>query len=159
MTRDEFEHLLAVHGADLERWPQAARGRAQALIRRDSACAAVREATAALDARLARSSAAGPTAEDLAAGARVAARLAGMPLPKQTAGAPVRWLPSWLLALDLRPSWPSLAALAGMALLGFFAGLTVVHPEFLDAAPGRTVVAADLSAIVFEPGPTGGSAL
>ncbi|MFG1422358.1 hypothetical protein [Roseixanthobacter liquoris] len=162
MTHDEFEHLRVAHGADVSLWPEPARRRALDLMARDASVADLLAGHAALDARLARAVAAGPAAQDLAAGHRIAARLATLPLPPQGARAPVRWLPSWLLALDLRPAWPSIAALAGMAALGFLAGLNVVHPSLFDPAlaPGaHPQVAADLSTIVFEPGPVEESAL
>ncbi|MFH1556587.1 MAG: hypothetical protein ABII76_17310 [Pseudomonadota bacterium] len=162
MTHDEFEHLLVAHGADVSLWPEPARRRARGLMARDPSLAHLLTTHAALDARFARALSGGPVAQNLAAGRRVAARLAALPLPKQDARAPVRWLPSWLLALDLRPAWPSIAALAGMAALGFLAGLNVVDPGPLDAAMGdgaRPQVIADLSTIVFEPGPPEESAL
>ncbi|MFG1425626.1 hypothetical protein [Roseixanthobacter glucoisosaccharinicivorans] len=162
MTQDEFEHLLVAHGADVSLWPEPARRRARDLMARDPSVAGLLAAHAALDVRVARAVAAGPAAQDLAAGRRIAARLAALPLPPQGTRAPVRWLPSWLLALDLRPAWPSIAALAGMAALGFLAGLNVVDPSPLDATmPALThpQMTADLSTIVFEPGPPEESAL
>lgn len=162
MTHDEFEHLLVARGADVALWPEPARRRAREVMARDPSLAGLLATHAALDVRLARARSAGPGAQDLAAGRRVAARLAALPLPKQDARAPVRWLPSWLLALDLRPAWPSIAALAGMAALGFLAGLSVISPSQLDAAMGdgaHPQVTADLSMIVFEPGPPEESAL
>ncbi|MFG1399381.1 hypothetical protein [Roseixanthobacter pseudopolyaromaticivorans] len=162
MTHDEFEHLLVAHGADISLWPAPARRRALDLMARDGSVAVLLASHAALDTRLARDVAAGPVAQDVAAGGRIATRLAALPLPKQDARAPVRWLPSWLLALDLRPAWPSIAALAGMAVLGFLAGFNVVNPTLFDqamAVGAHPQVSADLSTIVFEPGPVEESAL
>jgi hypothetical protein len=70
-----------------------------------------------------------------------------------------RW-PTELLDLDFAPAWPRLAALAGVAALGFVIGLSDLAP--ITAGPnadeGATVVAdVDLGAVVFAPDPLPGT--
>lgn len=85
--------------------------------------------------------------------ARVLAALAAKPLPRQHGRPGNRW-PNILLDWDFTPAWPRVAALAGCAALGFAIGLAGLDARF-DAG-ARTVAAADLSALVFEPEPLTG---
>ena len=88
-----------------------------------------------------------------ASAARVLAALATKPLPRQRGKLLSRW-PDVLLSWDFTPAWPRVAALAGCAVLGFAIGLAGLGPHFEPGA--TTIVAADLSSIVFEPEPLTG---
>lgn len=153
MTAEELERLIARFGADLALWPAEPRARALALAERDPSARALMEESAALDLRIAEAVARPPTADE-AAVRRLAARLAA--LPPQGRRPAFGWLPLWLTGLDLAPAWPSIAALAGMAALGFVVGSSAGAP-WLDPG-GRRMEAAprvDVSSILFEPGPIG----
>lgn len=155
MTGDELERSTIRFGADLSRWPVDERARAEALLARDGAARRLLAQTAALERRISDAAALRP-ASDAADAARVVAALFAAPLPRQGRRLPVRWLPEWLIALDLSPAWPSIAALAGMAVLGFMVGTSGVEPVLGRAAGGgRGAPGTDVSAVVFEPGPLG----
>jgi hypothetical protein len=140
MTRQQFEHLLDTYGADLQRWPEAHRQAARALVAQDDAARAALDAAARLDALLDHF--APPAPSDAAA--RVAAALSALP-PQ---GAP----PGWWAALaelwwELRavPRIPSIVAVLLCGLVVGFASLGLTH------LGGSRV---DLSALLFEPTPS-----
>lgn len=158
MTPADIERLIARHGADRAFWPDALRQEAERLARRDPSARALLAESDALHARLVAATRSHP--QDLASGRRVTAALFATPLPPQNARGPAGWLPSrlpsWLVSLDLAPSWPSIALLAGMAMLGFVIGTGTggfgllpgeLHPPQLSGG--------DISTIVFEPDPLG----
>lgn len=152
MTREDFERFLIRHGTDVALWPQAPRIAAEALLAKDAAARALLAEEIALERRL--SGAARLTTEaDTRPAHRVARALSNAPLPRQSRRHPVLWLPDWLIALDLRPAWPSIAALAGMALLGFMVGSSETLVGIGSGA--RAGATTDVSAVVFEPGPIG----
>lgn len=156
MTHDAFERCLIRFGADLDRWPADLRAQAQRLLAQDAAARALLEEEATLDRRMAR--AAALRTGDTAPAARVSGALSRAALPRQSRGLWLRWLPSWLVAVDLGPAWPSIAALAGMALLGFLVGLSGTLP-LVGGKGARGLTGTDVSAVVFEPGPIGGGVL
>ncbi|MFG1184478.1 hypothetical protein [Xanthobacter aminoxidans] len=152
MTREEFEHLLIRHGTDIALWPPASRIAAEALLATDVAARSLLADEIALERRLAGAARLASEA-DMRPARRVTLALANAPLPRQSRRHPVLWLPDWLIALDLRPAWPSIATLAGMALLGFMVGSSDTLVSIGPAA--RAGATTDVSAVVFEPGPIG----
>ena len=150
MTLARFQLLLDVHGADPARWPQPERDAAERLSAADAAAAAALESARALDALIARDTAAHADATG------VLRALAARPLPPQRRRFLWRCWPSELLTLEFAPAWPRLAALAGVAVLGFAIGLTDLGPITLTTnSEDLTSIVADndLGAVVFAPDP------
>jgi hypothetical protein len=86
------------------------------------------------------------------AGARILQKLARLPLPPQRG----RWWPASLLAVDLSPAWPRIAALAGAAVLGLTIGLAAPDPGALDRIAVASA-ATDLDLNLFDPEPLTGA--
>ncbi len=101
MDLQRFRWLLDAYGADLERWPEAERDAARALLIRSPEAAEARRETAELDRLMWQPGPAPSTASIERVVARVAAAAGGV---RRTA------------------LWPQVALLAGMAVLGFAAG-------------------------------------
>jgi hypothetical protein len=152
VTRPQFQRLLETYGADLQRWPEAHRRAARALIGQDDAARAALQAAARLDALLDRFDP--PAPPDAAA--RITAVLRA--LPPQGGGAelddrPIAGRgPGWAAALaelwwELRavPRIPSMVAAVLLGLVVGFASLGLAH------LGGGHV---DLSALLFEPTPS-----
>jgi len=154
LSRRALEEALARHGSEITLWPPQLRAGAHALFLADPQARRLLTQAQDLDGLIHRGLSGPAAAEDHAAARRVTARLAARPLPAQARRMAV--LPGWLLNFDLRPAWPSIAALAGMAMLGFLLGSHAVGPGGLAppfAAQRVTVADADVSAIMFEPDP------
>ena len=150
MTLARFQHLLDVHGADLARWPQPHRAAAERLLATDRTAASARAQARALDALIARET---PAEADPT---RVLRALAARPLPPQRRRFLWRGWPSELLTLDFVPAWPRVAALAGVAALGFVIGLVDLGPMTVGANGEDTasiVADNDIGAVVFAPDP------
>lgn len=150
MTLARFQHLLDVHGADFARWPQSQRAEAERLLAGDSAAAAALAQARALDALIAREA---PADTDATA---ILRRLVQRPLPPQRRRFLWRQWPSELLTFDFAPAWPRLAALAGVAALGFAIGLVDLGPMTVGANaedPVAIVADNDIGAVVFAPDP------
>jgi hypothetical protein len=149
MTLARFQHLLDVHGADLARWPQPERAPAERFLTTDAGAAAVFAQARALDALIVRDAA----GELDAMG--VLRALSARPLPAQRRRFLWRRWPSELLTLDFAPAWPRLAALAGVAVLGFVLGLTDLGPTTLGSGDDAASIVADndIGAVVFAPDP------
>jgi hypothetical protein len=150
MTLGRFQHLLDVHGADLARWPQPLRAAAERLLAADDTAPAALAQARALDALIAREAPAGGDATG------VLRALAARPLPPQRRRFLWRQWPSELLTLDFTPAWPRLAALAGVAALGFVIGLVDLGPMTVGANgedPASIVAENDIGAVVFAPDP------
>jgi hypothetical protein len=150
MTLARFQHLLDVHGADLARWPQPLRTAAERLLAGDGAASAALAQARALDALIASDE---PAAADTTGVLRA---LAARPLPPQRRLFLWRQWPSELLTLDFAPAWPRLAALAGVAALGFLIGLVDLGPMTVGATgedPASIVAENDIGAVVFAPDP------
>jgi hypothetical protein len=81
--------------------------------------------------------------------------LSARPLPAQRRRFLWRRWPSELLTLDFAPAWPRLAALAGVAVLGFVLGLTDLGPTTLGSGDDAASIVADndIGAVVFAPDP------
>jgi hypothetical protein len=150
MTLARFQHLLDVHGADLARWPQPLRTAAERLLAADRAATAALAQARALDALIAREA----PAEADATG--VLRALAARALPPQRRRFLWRQWPSELLTFDFAPAWPRLAALAGIAAMGFIIGLADLGPTTIGGNgedPGSIVADNDIGAVVFAPDP------
>jgi hypothetical protein len=150
MTITRFQHLLDVHGADLARWPQPQRAAAERLLATDGTAVAARAQARALDALIARET---PTPADAAGVLRA---LAARPLPPQRRRFLWRQWPSELLTLDFVPAWPRVAALAGVAALGFIIGLVDIGPMTVGTNgedPVSIVADNDIGSVVFAPDP------
>lgn len=150
MTLARFQHLLDAHGTDPARWPQPERVAAERLLAADRDAASALAQARALDALIARDTVAesDPT--------RVLRALATRPLPPQRRRFLWRQWPSELLTLDFAPAWPRLAALAGVAVIGFLVGLTDLGPITLGTnAEDTTSIVADndIGEVVFAPDP------
>jgi hypothetical protein len=150
MTRQQFEHLLDAYGADLQRWPDAQRQAARALIARDDAARAAHDEAARLDALL--DTFAPPAPHDAAD--RVAAALRA--LPPQGAAVDLGPVAGWAAALaelwwELRavPRIPSIVAVLLCGLVVGFASLGLTH-----LGGGHAGLSVDLSALLFEPTPS-----
>jgi anti-sigma factor RsiW len=157
MTLARFEHLLDVYGADLARWPPAQRTAAERVLTADPAAAAALARARDLDALIARDPLSANAEADAA---RIMHVIETRRLPPQRRHFLWRRWPTELLDLDFAPAWPRLAALAGVAALGFVIGLSDLAP--ITAGPnadeGATVVAdVDLGAVVFAPDPLPGT--
>jgi anti-sigma factor RsiW len=150
MTLARFQRLLDVHGADLARWPQPRRAAAERLLATDDAAAAALAQARALDTLIARERLARADATG------ILRALAGGPLPPQRRRFLWQRWPSELLTLDFAPAWPRLAALAGVAALGFVIGLIDIGPMTVGANSEESVSIVadnDLGAVVFAPDP------
>jgi hypothetical protein len=148
MTLARFRHLLDVHGADLARWPQPQRAAAERLLATDRTATSALAPARALDALIAREAPADATG--------VLRALAARPLPPQRRRFLWRRWPSELLTLDFVPAWPRVAALAGVAALGFVIGLVDLGPMTVGANgedPASIVADNDIGAVVFAPDP------
>ncbi len=149
----QLRQLLEVHGADLSSWPDDRRVAAQQLITADPAAADAHVHATRLDALINGALARSPT-DDAAATAsalRVAAALSTRQLPRQHRT--WRWWPAELAAFDFAPAWPRIAALAGVAALGFLVGLVGLGGTFAGSFAFTQPASAepDVSAIVFDP--------
>jgi hypothetical protein len=150
MTLARFQHLLDVHGADLARWPRPQRAAAERLLATDGIASSALAQARALDALIARET----PAEADATG--VLRALAARPLPPQRRRLLWRRWPSELLTLDFVPAWPRVAALGGVAALGFVIGLVDLGPMTVSANgedPASIVADNDIGAVVFAPDP------
>jgi hypothetical protein len=151
MKLARFQHLLDVHGADLARWPQPLRAAAERLLATDRTAASALAQARALAALIARETPAAP-----ADATGVLRALAARPLPPQRRRFLWRLWPSELLTLDFVPAWPRVAALAGVAALGFAIGLVDLGPMTFGAngeEPASIVADNDIGAVVFAPDP------
>ena len=150
MTLARLQHLLDVHGADFARWPTPQRAAAERLLSSDAAAAAALGEARALDALIVRDALAQTDARG------ILRALAARPLPPQRRRFLWRGWPSELLTLDFAPAWPRLAALAGVAALGFVIGLVDLGPMTVgpnSEEPASIVADNDIGAIVFAPDP------
>jgi anti-sigma factor RsiW len=149
MTLAHFQRLLDVHGADPAHWPQPERVAAERLLAADGDAAAAFARARALDALIARDAAGQEDAT------RLLRALATRPLPPQRRRFLWRRWPSELLTLDFAPAWPRVAALAGVAVLGFVLGLTDLGPTTLGSGDDVASIVADndIGAVVFAPDP------
>jgi hypothetical protein len=152
MTLARFQHLLDVHGADRARWPQAQQAAADRLLAGDPAAATTLARARELDALIMREALPAD-----AAAARLMHMIETRHLPPQRRRFLWRQWPTELLDLDFVPAWPRLAALAGVAALGFVIGLSDLTGP-IAAGPngdeGAAVVAdVDIDALMFTPDP------
>jgi len=150
MTLTRFQRLLDIHGAAPARWPQPERAAAERMLAADSAATAALAQARALDALIGREG------EMPAEATGVLRALAVKPLPPQRRRFLWRRWPNELLTLDFAPAWPRLAALAGVAALGFVIGLSDLGSITLglNAEETASIVADnDLGAVVFAPDP------
>jgi hypothetical protein len=149
MTLARFQRFLDVHGADPAGWPPPERAAAERLLTADGDAAAAFAQSRALDASIARDA----MGQMDAAG--VLRALSARPLPPQRRRFLWRRWPSELLTLDFAPAWPRLAALAGVAVLGFVLGLTDLGPTTAGNGDDAASIVADndIGAVVFAPDP------
>lgn len=115
MTPSRFEDLLDRHGPDLEQWPAAERGAAEALLRHAPEMAALLEADRQLQAVL---SGGLPAAT---AGSGLRAAILSIPLAHPRAAPRRSGLHPWLAGL-LRPLSASMATACAAGALGFVLG-------------------------------------
>jgi hypothetical protein len=144
MTIAELQDLLDRYGGEPATWPPPQRAAAERLIGAEPAARALAERARRLDAALA----AAMCAAD-GEGARVLAALNARTLPRQRRS---RWAwPAALLAVDFAPAWPRVAALAGVAALGFVLGL--VGLDLTDGTISSAAATSDagLSVAALEP--------
>jgi hypothetical protein len=150
MTLTRFQRLLDVYGADPARWPQPERDAAERLLASDAAAAGALAQARALDALIVRD------AQAPADATRVLRALAARRLPSQRRRFLWRRWPSELLTLEFAPAWPRVAALAGVAVLGFVIGLSDLGPIAVGTnSDDLTSIVADndIGAVVFAPDP------
>jgi hypothetical protein len=139
MQLKRFQHLLDVHGPRPEAWPAAERAAAERLVAADRTAAAALAEARRLAAWLDCCSPA------VAAGAAERVLRGLSRLPPQRGG--FAWL-GWLRKDELAPAWPSLAALATVAAIGFLVGLASLDRP-------TTAAEVDVSALMLESGITG----
>ncbi|TDT99590.1 MULTISPECIES: hypothetical protein [Azorhizobium] len=149
---DAIDLAFARHGGELALWPAEVRGQMEAACAADPAFRAAFEDARRFDANLRAALGGDLTPADMALGGKVAARLAVMPLPEQRVSL-ARRVVGWLAAVDLRPAWPGVAALTGMALLGFVLGANLTDLGLSYGLGATRANAADVSALLFEPDP------
>jgi hypothetical protein len=140
----ELQELLDRYGSAPEAWPQALRVAAERLVATEPAAGSLLERAQRLDAAIEAS-----VRPVEAEGARILAALAARPLPRQR-NSRWRW-PAALLNVDFAPAWPRLAALAGVAALGFVLGL--VGLDLADGSMSTVAATSDagLSVAALEP--------
>jgi anti-sigma factor RsiW len=119
MTPQRVSDLIAAYGAAPEKWPQAERAEALAVLERTPALRAELAQMAALDAALNRWPAPALQLDAVALSAYVSAT----PRPRAAARRPLFRLPSFL-------AWPNTAGLAAAALAGFLVGWSGLDTEF-----------------------------
>jgi hypothetical protein len=111
MTPERFKHLSAIHGADLERWPDGERAAAARLMRADGDLRHTMAEEALVDDALRHL--AHPVDDERAA--RVERAVLDRIAVATVDPATLPWHPP-------RSLWPALGLLIGMGLLGFAAG-------------------------------------
>jgi hypothetical protein len=115
MQLRRFQRLLDIHGPRPEAWPAAERAAAERLAASDPVAGAALAEAQRLAAWLDRCN----PAVVPGAAERVLRGLGRLP-PQRTGFA---WL-SWLRKDELAPAWPSVAAFATVAAIGFLVGIT-----------------------------------
>jgi hypothetical protein len=150
MTRQDFQHLIEVYGAERTRWPLGARAGAAALLAADAEARRVLAEAAALDAVLARGVAdiapdatvSSALAARIVAAAAKAPRLAAISEPSgplRVSGRPV--------SKDARTDiWRAAAVLAASMVLGVFVGQSQLGAQALPkiaALAGVSFASAD----------------
>jgi hypothetical protein len=154
-----FRRLLDAHGPDLSRWPPLSVEPARRLISTDPAAARELDIARRLDALIVdymRRDPAG-TLEARQAMARRTLAVLGGSLPPQRRHWLIAWLPAVLLEFDFAPAWPRMAALAGIAGLGFMVGLSDLNlPGVRGVVSSSGGTDSDLSMIVFDQDPLSG---
>jgi hypothetical protein len=154
-----FRRLLDTYGSDLSRWPPLPVQAARRLISSDPVAARELAIARHLDALIGGYMQHEPTgtaqARDVMA-QRTLAALGGA-LPPQQRDWMTGWLPAVLLEFDFAPAWPRMAALAGIAGLGFMVGLSDLNlPGVRGMAASSGGTDSDLSMIVFDQDPLSG---
>jgi len=154
-----FRRLLDIHGPDLSRWPPLLVQPARRLVSIDPAAARELEIARHLDALIVGYMQRVPTGTAAARDAMVRRTLGalGGSLPPQRRHWMTAWLPAVLLEFDFAPAWPRMAALAGIAGLGFMVGLSDLNlPGVRGMAASSGGTDSDLSMIVFDQDPLSG---
>ena len=154
-----FRRLLDTYGSDLSRWPPLLIQPAQRLVSTDPAAARDLEIARHLQVLIAGYMQRDPTGTVEARDAMARRTLAalGGSLPPQQRHWMTAWLPAVLLEFDFAPAWPRMAALAGIAGLGFMVGLSDLNlPEVRGTASSNFGTDSDLSMIVFDQDPLSG---
>jgi hypothetical protein len=119
MTPQRVSELIAAYGAAPEKWPQAERAEALAMLEHTPALRAELTQMAALDATLDRWPCPAPQLDAVA----LAAHVSAAPRPRVAAHRPLFRLPSFF-------AWPNAAGLAAAALAGFLVGWSGLDTEF-----------------------------
>jgi len=154
-----FRRLLDTHGPDLSRWPPLLVQPARRLVSIDPAAARELEIARHLDALIVGYMRRVPTGTVAARDAMVRRTLAALSgsLPPQQRHWMTTWLPAVLLEFDFAPAWPRMAALAGIAGLGFMVGLSDLNlPGVRGMVSSSGGTDSDLSMIVFDQDPLSG---
>jgi hypothetical protein len=159
MRISRFRRLLDTYGSDLSRWPPLLLQAAQRLVSTEPAAARELAIARHLDALIVGYMQRGPTGTAQARDAMARRTLAalGGSLPPQRRHWMTGWLPAVLLEFDFAPAWPRMAALAGIAGLGFMVGLSDLNfPGVRGMAASSGGTDSDLSMIVFDQDPLSG---
>lgn len=120
MTQKRVAELIAAYGAAPDKWPEAERVAALAVLRRDPALQAERQQMAALDAALDRWPNPAPQVDAVA----LAAHVSATPRPRAPRRSFLR-LPVF--------AWPNAAGLAAAALAGFLVGWAGLDSDYASA--------------------------
>jgi anti-sigma factor RsiW len=118
MTPQRVSELIAAYGAVPEKWPQAERAEALAVLGRTPALRAEVAQMAALDAALDRWPCPAPRLDAVV----LAAAVSAAPRPRATRHRPRFRFPVF--------AWPNAAGLAAAALAGFLVGWSGLDTEF-----------------------------
>ncbi|HEX2116862.1 MAG TPA: hypothetical protein VHM01_20865 [Alphaproteobacteria bacterium] len=121
MTPRRVAELIAAYGAATERWPQAERAAALAVLERTPALRAEFEQAAVLDAALNRWPCPAPQLDAVA----LAAHVSAAPRPRAAVRRPFFKLSSF--------GWPNAAGLAAAALAGFLVGWSGLDADYSGA--------------------------
>ena len=121
MTQKRVAELIAAYGAAPDKWPEAERVAALAVLRRDPALQAELRQMAALDAALDRWPSPTPQVDAVA----LAAHVSATPRPRVAARRPFFRFPIF--------AWPNAAGLAAAALAGFLVGWSGLDSDYSSA--------------------------
>jgi ferric-dicitrate binding protein FerR (iron transport regulator) len=121
MTQKRVAELIAAYGAAPDKWPEAERIAALAVLRRDPALQAELRQMAALDAALDR----WPSPAAQVDAVALAAHVSATPRPRVVARRPFFRFPIF--------AWPNAAGLAAAALAGFLVGWSGLDSDYSSA--------------------------
>jgi hypothetical protein len=122
MTQKRVAELIAAYGAAPDKWPEAERAAALAVLQNEPALQAELRQMAALDAALDRWPSPAPLVDAVA----LAAHVSATPRPRVAARRPFLRAPIF--------AWPNAAGLAAAAMAGFLVGWAGLDSDYSGAS-------------------------